>query len=322
MDDKTNKSTETTSCANCDTSFIGNYCPHCGQQLREFQKPFKFLIIDLAGNMFSFDTRLWRSLKSLLTKPGSYTSEYLDGHRMRFVPPMRLYIFISFVFFVMLSTFVNSQIKISEETRNSINTSIDKQLTEDQKKDSLLTIPITGDKENLSSQDLSRIANADNHLNIQIGGVKENLSSRDLAQIAKKVIDEPDRYMSSFLNFFSWSLFLLMPFYAFILWLFFRKSKPYYFSHLLFAINQHAVVFLWSIVIISVKLLLPNRDLYPENYLLWLIPIYLYLGEKRLYNKSWFGTFFRMIGTLYLYFMLLLIAILVLFALWFKLNFL
>jgi hypothetical protein len=296
MDDKTNKSTETTSCANCDTSFIGNYCPHCGQQLREFQKPFKFLIIDLAGNMFSFDTRLWRSLKSLLTKPGSYTSEYLDGHRMRFVPPMRLYIFISFVFFVMLSTFVNSQIKISEETRNSINTSIDKQLTEDQKKDSLLTIPITGDK--------------------------ENLSSRDLAQIAKKVIDEPDRYMSSFLNFFSWSLFLLMPFYAFILWLFFRKSKPYYFSHLLFAINQHAVVFLWSIVIISVKLLLPNRDLYPENYLLWLIPIYLYLGEKRLYNKSWFGTFFRMIGTLYLYFMLLLIAILVLFALWFKLNFL
>ena len=296
MDDKTNKSTETTSCANCDTSFIGNYCPHCGQQLREFQKPFKFLIIDLAGNMFSFDTRLWRSLKSLLTKPGSYTSEYLDGHRMRFVPPMRLYIFISFVFLVMLSTFVNSQIKISEETRNSINTSIDKQLTEDQKKDSLLTIPITGDK--------------------------ENLSSRDLAQIAKKVIDEPDRYMSSFLNFFSWSLFLLMPFYAFILWLFFRKSKPYYFSHLLFAINQHAVVFLWSIVIISVKLLLPNRDLYPENYLLWLIPIYLYIVEKRLYNKSWFGTFFRMIGTLYLYFMLLLIAILVLFALWFKLNFL
>ena len=296
MDDKTNKSTETTSCANCDTSFIGNYCPHCGQQLREFQKPFKFLIIDLAGNMFSFDTRLWRSLKSLLTKPGSYTSEYLDGHRMRFVPPMRLYIFISFVFFVMLSTFVNSQIKISEETRNSINTSIDKQLTEDQKKDSLLTIPITGDK--------------------------ENLSSRDLAQIAKKVIDEPDRYMSSFLNFFSWSLFLLMPFYAFILWLFFRKSKPYYFSHLLFAINQHAVVFLWRIVIISVKLLLPNRDLYPENYLLWLIPIYLYIVEKRLYNKSWFGTFFRMIGTLYLYFMLLLIAILVLFALWFKLNFL
>jgi len=62
--------------------------------------------------------------------------------------------------------------------------------------------------------------------------------------------------------------------------------------------------------------------MFSQNYLLWLIPIYLYLGEKRLYNKSWFGTFFRMIGTLYLYFMLLLIAILVLFALWFKLNFL
>ena len=50
-------------CQNCDTSFKGNYCPECGQQLREFQKPFRFLIVDLAGNIFSFDTRLWAFYK-------------------------------------------------------------------------------------------------------------------------------------------------------------------------------------------------------------------------------------------------------------------
>ncbi len=296
MNASKNNLTETVECANCSTNYIGNYCPLCGQEFKEFQKPFKFLIIDLAGNIFSFDTRLWRSLKSLLTNPGSYTAEYLDGHRKRFVPPLRLYIFISFLFFILLSTFVNKQITITEEAKISINTDIEKRLTEGKKQD--------------------------NRLSLQVGEEQENLSSKDLAQIAKKVIEEPDRYMRSFLNFVSWSLFFLMPVYGFILWIFFRKSKPYYFSHLIFAINQHAVIFLWSIVILIIKLLLPNRDVYPENYLLWLIPIYMFLGEKRLYRKSWLGTFFRLIGSFYIYLLLLLIAIIVLFILWFKLNFL
>ena len=112
-------------CQNCDTRFKGNYCPNCGQQLKEFKKPFKFLMVDLAGNIFSFDTRLLRSLKDLITRPGSYALEYINGHRMRYVPPLRLYVFISFLFFLLLSTFVNQQVIISEETKSSINSELE-----------------------------------------------------------------------------------------------------------------------------------------------------------------------------------------------------
>ena len=68
-------------CQNCDTRFKGNYCPNCGQQLKEFQKPFKFLIFDLDANVISFDTRLLRSLRALFTRPGIYalSSEFAEN---------------------------------------------------------------------------------------------------------------------------------------------------------------------------------------------------------------------------------------------------
>ena len=71
-------------------------------------------MVDLAGNVFSFDTRLWRSLKDLITRPGSYALDYINGYRMRYVPPLRLYVFISFLFFLLLSVFVSRIVVISE----------------------------------------------------------------------------------------------------------------------------------------------------------------------------------------------------------------
>ncbi len=283
-------------CKNCDTSFKGNYCPECGQQLREFQKPFRFLIVDLAGNIFSFDTRLWRSIKSLVIKPGLYTLEYINGRRMRFVPPLRLYVFISFIFFLLLSTYVNREIEISDATKIRLSTDLDKQKGE--KKD----------------------ANNDNV--ISLGDDTPDLSQKDLSEIVTTITADPSRYMNSFITFVSWSLFLLMPLYAFLLWLFFRKSQPYYFSHLIFAVNQHAIIFLLSGLIISIKLLFPERHSQPENWALWLIPIYMYVGEKQLYRKGWGSTFFRWLTISMLYLLVLVSVILLLFALWFKWHFL
>ncbi|MDA9056700.1 DUF3667 domain-containing protein [Flavobacteriaceae bacterium] len=283
-------------CQNCDTRFKGNYCPNCGQQLKEFQKPFKFLMVDLAGNIFSFDTRLLRSLKDLITRPGSYTLEYINGHRMRYVPPLRLYVFISFLFFLLLSTFVNRNVIISEDVKSSINSNLKKGL-----------------KENEISADIEA-------LNIE--GDTDLFNVTEFLDILQSVINDPSRYMNSFLTFVSWTLFLLMPLYAFILWLFFRKSQPYYYCHLIFAVNQHAFLFLLVGVVLGFNLLFPNRSFQPENYALWLIPVYMFIGKKQLYHKGWIATFFRMLAIFFLYLILFMVVISLLFALWFDLKFL
>lgn len=113
-----------------------------------------------------------------------------------------------------------------------------------------------------------------------------------------------------------------MPLYAFILWLFFRKSQPYYYWHLIFAVNQHAFIFLLGAFVLEINLLFPNRLSQPENYMLWLIPVYIFIGKKQLYKKGWISTFFRILAAFILYSMFFFLAIVVLFVLWFKLKFL
>ncbi|MDP3437411.1 MAG: DUF3667 domain-containing protein, partial [Bacteroidales bacterium] len=97
-------------CKNCETSFQGHYCPNCGQSVKDLDIPFKVLIFDIMANMWAFDTRVFKTLKSLLFKPGDMALDYVAGRRARYMPPFRLYIFISFIFFLLLNISVTKSV--------------------------------------------------------------------------------------------------------------------------------------------------------------------------------------------------------------------
>jgi hypothetical protein len=61
------------------------------------------LLVEALGDLYNFDSRLWRSLGLLLFKPGRLTREYLEGRRARYVPPFRLYVVLSLLFFFLLA---------------------------------------------------------------------------------------------------------------------------------------------------------------------------------------------------------------------------
>ncbi len=46
------------------------------------------------------DSRLWRTLWYLLGRPGFLTREFFEGKRVRYLPPFRLYLVISVLFFL------------------------------------------------------------------------------------------------------------------------------------------------------------------------------------------------------------------------------
>lgn len=94
-------------CGNCDTKFSGHFCPNCGQAVKEYDKPFSFLFYNFLGDFFAFDTRFFKTLFALLIKPGFLTKEYFAGRRIRYAPPIRIFIFVSFVLFLMLQTYTN-----------------------------------------------------------------------------------------------------------------------------------------------------------------------------------------------------------------------
>jgi hypothetical protein len=55
------------------------------------------------GDYFAYDSKLAKSLKPLMFKPGFLAKEYREGKRVAYISPLRLYIFISIFFFIVLN---------------------------------------------------------------------------------------------------------------------------------------------------------------------------------------------------------------------------
>ena len=56
------------------------------------------MVEEFLEGVFHFDGKVFRTAGLLMFKPGQLTKRFLEGPRMPYVPPIRLYVFISFVF--------------------------------------------------------------------------------------------------------------------------------------------------------------------------------------------------------------------------------
>ncbi len=87
-------------CLNCGTQLTGQYCGQCGQRATSRFISIWELLRDAFGDLFELDSRLWRTLAPLLVRPGLLTKDYLEGRRARYMPPFRMYLVLSLLFFV------------------------------------------------------------------------------------------------------------------------------------------------------------------------------------------------------------------------------
>jgi hypothetical protein len=73
---------------------------------------------EFANEAFSLDSRLRLTLKPLFFEPGAVPRDYVAGHRARFVPPIRVFVFASFAMFVTMS--LASRVTIDNVTVNGV----------------------------------------------------------------------------------------------------------------------------------------------------------------------------------------------------------
>ena len=92
-----------TRCRNCDTPLEARYCPHCGQKNIDLERPLIDLLRDVFRDTFDLDGRAFRTVVTLLQRPGVLSAEFLAGHRRRYTPPFRLYLVISVLFFFVVT---------------------------------------------------------------------------------------------------------------------------------------------------------------------------------------------------------------------------
>ena len=101
------KKTEENVCENCHLTLQGPFCGQCGQKAESTLKYFWTVILHLLDDILSFDSRAMRTLFPLISRPAFLTNEYIAGRRVHYVPPLRLYLFISIIFFITLNFLVS-----------------------------------------------------------------------------------------------------------------------------------------------------------------------------------------------------------------------
>lgn len=91
-------------CQNCDRAFKRSFkfCPHCGQKTND-HLTLGVLFYNTVSNYFSFDARFFKSFIPLMIKPGFLARKFIEGKRLLFLHPANLYLFVSVVFFFILS---------------------------------------------------------------------------------------------------------------------------------------------------------------------------------------------------------------------------
>jgi hypothetical protein len=89
-------------CLNCGATVGERYCTRCGQENVEPKESIAHLIGHFFADITHFDSKIFVTLKDLMFRPGFLTREYVEGRRVRYLNPIRMYIFISAVFFVSL----------------------------------------------------------------------------------------------------------------------------------------------------------------------------------------------------------------------------
>ncbi len=93
---------EENNCLNCGTILDGHYCHNCGQENLEIKENFSHLMNHAVSDYFHFDHQFFHTLKPLLFQPGKLTNEYMAGKRVQYLHPIKMYIFISLIFFVLI----------------------------------------------------------------------------------------------------------------------------------------------------------------------------------------------------------------------------
>lgn len=96
-------------CLNCGAEVAGRFCQVCGQENSITKESFAHLVTHFFNDITHFDGKFFNSARYLVTRPGKLTYEYTSGRRMRYLNPIRMYVFTSAFFFLIFFSFISKK---------------------------------------------------------------------------------------------------------------------------------------------------------------------------------------------------------------------
>jgi Protein of unknown function (DUF3667) len=268
-------------CKNCDALLLGRFCVNCSQAANVHVPTTLELVHELLEGITHSDSRLWRTLTTLWFKPGKLTQEFVAGRRVAYLPPFRLYLILSIIFFLMLS-FVHASgelLKFDEALKPG------------------------GTATNAAAPAEMRIASCQD---LKVSD-RPSWTPR-LQHICEAVRqDSAENLLRVVIGTMSKAMFIFLPLVAFLHMLIYWRPRYRYAEQLLFFVHLHA--FYFSIAILLVVLIEAGNS-WPkidgmtgllETLLGWTLPVYTLMAMRRVFRRSWLGTLFKAVVLFFIY---------------------
>ncbi len=332
--------TETGRCANCNTSLIGPYCALCGQPLDVHRHGIWRLIHEALENFFNFDSRIMRTFGALLFVPGELAVAFREGRTQRYVPALRLYLFVSLIFFILMaiSNIAVLQFEVTVQPKVDVSKIVAEAMRDSQ----------TG---HTSAHIQAAIAKARQEAAVQVengkgeeefsgkvvwfaprGTVQSRLTPEQRARLEAQEHKPPKPANATAPQQVGWQidvqmdhafrvlasdpaalngplttwiprvLFLLLPLYALLMALFYirQRKKFYLVDHFVFSLNFHTFAFALLTIAVFAAQVI-DADIVAWSAL-GLLAIYGLIAMRRFYRQSWFWTVFKYTTISFVYF--------------------
>jgi hypothetical protein len=249
-----------TPCQNCGTPLAGHYCASCGQRHEPHIRSLPHFMAEAVETLTHADSRLWRTLGHLLARPGRLTREFLAGRRARYLPPFRLYVVVSLLYFVLIAVLPDAP------------------------------APVQFNASNTSAGAMTR---GDNCTGIEYDGPGDSwLEPAFKSACDKALADGGANLARAFVANVPRALFVFLPLIAAVALLLYWRPRRHYVEHLLFFLHNHSAVFvvlgLHAIVsalvgaIPGATVVETPLDLAVAGYLLW----YPYRALRVVYEQN------------------------------------
>lgn len=314
-------------CRNCGTELAGEYCHACGQSARSLRRPFWTLVKESIETLFVMDGRLAQTLPALMLYPGRVSRDYLDGRRARFIPPFRLYVFASLIFFVLLPLTLGQGIGF-DPSMGGIDTAREQleqaresgEMSEEEYQaaleglglaDSILRgrAPETPPQDTQESTGSARPATGmppEALEALQQAGRTGDLDATGLSFVR----DNASRLWAETRRWVPRIMFVLLPVYAALLALVYLWRRRFlYFDHLIVSLHFHAALFLAMTVTVLASLLIGWG--WATLGLLIYANAYLYRINRVVYGRGRFGSVVRTLVLDGMYFFFLMTGLLI-----------
>lgn len=279
---------EETICPNCDFKYSSsyNYCPNCGQDNSFKRAHIHHFFMDFLASMFNFDSKVLTTFKDLFI-PGRIVVNFTSNKRARYVFPVKFFLFVSFLYFLLLS------FNVGESNKSADRSVIFEDSIANEISTAGISTPRTG-KDTTETRMLKEIKaspHPDNLIEKYIA-YKYPDSNRFTKNFYRNIVKintghlDSNELLGKIQKNTSYSMFLLMPLFALFLKMLFFRSKRHYSDHLVFSMYFHSLAF----ILLIVSMVFEWVGLQIDFVFILAILTYLLIMLKRVYGQRWAKT--------------------------------